>query len=237
MLFLRRLKPFALRVYQAAVLLKTVRPNISKEFNLDGANIKYYLRGKNINFPPFRMTERSIELALADIFLSQYTSAELLEIGAVSPYYWPGRIKTIVDPYDTHPLVTHREDWITHNGSYKAILSISTFEHIGLPDYGLIGDLTKSDIAVRKLVSSTSDFLLTWPAGYNPYLDSAILQKISEWPDVKIFAWERGTTGNDWKQIIDPIKLKKNPSYGPYWANTLFVLYRGKGLVNPDKYQ
>lgn len=229
------LKPFFLRAYKAAVLIKTIRPGIGKSFKFGSANVKFYLNGKNINFPPFRMTERSIELALADMFISQYRYEDLIEVGAVSPYYWPRRIKTIVDPYDTHPLVTHREDWITHQGKYNAILSISTFEHIGLSDYGLVGDLEKSDIALSKLISSASDFLVTWPAGYNNYLDQSVLKKIPTWPKVNLFVWERGTTGNKWEEIHDINKRKNKFTYGPYWANTLFVLYRGPGLLSSSK--
>jgi hypothetical protein len=50
-------------------------------FYFNNQKIKYHLQGNNINHPPFRMTERSIELALADIFVEQYKYGELIEVG------------------------------------------------------------------------------------------------------------------------------------------------------------
>jgi hypothetical protein len=232
--FSGRIKSSLVVVYKLMLLLPTFRPHIDLSFSVNGHKIRHYLVGKNINFPPFRMTERSIELALANIFIKQYGDSEVVEVGAVTPYYWPRRVKTIVDPYDAHSLVTHREDWTAHQGEYKAILSISTFEHIGLSDYGLNGDLKKSDLALNKLLNSDSDFLVTWPAAYNRYLDASVLRRLPTLSNVQLFVWHRDTSGNKWRQIVEVNSITESCSYGPHWANTLFVLYRGKGLIDEN---
>ena len=111
------------------------------------------------------MTERSIELALADLFLKQYQRNLVIEIGAVLPYYWPHRIQTIIDPVDIHPLVTFRESFWNFDLDGRPVISISAFEHIGLADYGLVVDEVVPQKAIERLVNTAGDFLVTIPFG------------------------------------------------------------------------
>ena len=64
-----------------------------KKFTLNDK--EYFLFTHNINcgWPPFRMTERSVELHVADEWINNHN--DIIEVGAVTPYYWPGRIKDI----------------------------------------------------------------------------------------------------------------------------------------------
>jgi hypothetical protein len=226
---------FLKKIYNKITLIKTIRLSINKNFDFNNQKIAHYLRGKNINFPPFRMTERSIELALADDFISQYEYGEVAEVGAVTPYYWPNRVKTVIDPYDKHQLVTHKEDWLLHKNDYRSIVSISTFEHIGLADYGLDLNLQNNAKAIEKLINSHSDFLVTWPGGYNKFLDENVINKSREFKSIHLYAWLRNKHGNSWVQVKDLSKLTDKLVYGPYWANVLFVLYRGPGLFKDLK--
>ena len=137
-------------------------------FQFETMHVPHFIAHHNVNYPPFRMTERSIELALADIFLDQYPRDKVLEIGATTPYYWPHRIKNIVDPTDKHRLVSIKKSFMDIEIGNYAILSISTFEHIGIADYGLAADKNIVSAALAKLLAECSDFLVTIPGGYNP---------------------------------------------------------------------
>lgn len=219
-------------VWKWIFLLQTLTPSIDRTFVFCGRNIRHFSHSYNINFPPFRMTERSVELALVDLFIELHSGKTLLEVGAVTPYYWPGRIKHVVDPYDDHPLVTDRQDWLDHDFNYDAIVSISTFEHIGLDDYGLVSDGRRGKAAVEKLLEGGSDFLVTWPGGYNNNLDRLIFDKLRDRSDVDLFVWHRGKRGNNWKVVSNPNCLSLPLEYGPFWANTLIAIHRGPALVS-----
>jgi hypothetical protein len=210
------------------LLLRTLNFKFRNKFLLNGKEVRFYLKGHNINYPIFRMTERCLELALADLFLKRYV--DVIEIGAVTPYYWPNRISTIIDPYDKHMLVTDRVDWLNYERTAEAILSISTFEHIGLDDYGLHKDELKCEFALNKLLNSKADFLVTWPGGYNPTLDVLVLKLLRKESNVKLYCWQRGEKDNHFLQV-EPNDLTPPLKYGPYWANTVFVLHKGSPLL------
>ena len=106
-------------------------------FQLNGRPVEHFIHRTNTGYPPYRMSERTIELALADILLTKMRGTRIVEIGAVTPYYWPERVATIVDPTDDHPAVTDHVGWEDWQPTNETILSISTFEHIGSGDYGL----------------------------------------------------------------------------------------------------
>ncbi|CAD5372457.1 hypothetical protein RA210_U20440 [Rubrivivax sp. A210] len=115
-----------------------------------------------------------------------------------------------------------------------AILSISTFEHIGLSDYGLPEDPAAVSAALAKLLAEGHDFLVTIPGGYNPTLDR-LIPKARAGNGFEVYYWERPVIGNEWvwtdPASIDIEKLK----YGPFWANQLFILHRGQPLFAGTK--
>ena len=71
-------------------------------FSIYGTQVPHFIHRYNAFCPPYRMTERTLELALADIFLRGMRGRRIVEIGAVTPYYWPDRVSEIVDPADDH---------------------------------------------------------------------------------------------------------------------------------------
>ena len=200
-------------------------------FMLGSTSIEHFISSHNCNYPPFRMTERSIELALANIFLRKYQRESVVEIGAVTPYYWPHRIPTVVDPSDTHPQVLIRDSFLNFDLGGRPVLSISTFEHIGLPEYGLTADEFLQQEAVTKLLDNAGDFLVTIPGGYNPKLDQ-LISTIAQSNSFKLHVWQRYKYGNDWIYLPDFKRIDFSQfSYGPFWANTLLVLHRGEDLI------
>lgn len=202
-------------------------PTTLPGFVFAGRAVSHFLHRHNVFHPPFRMTERSVELALADQFLSQYGRGEVIEVGAVTPYYWPHRVAEVFDPADKHELVTGHCTWDEVDPRGRAVLSISTFEHIGLPDYGLPPDTAASGQAVDKLVDCSSDFLVTFPGGYNPSLDDWVMQRAAE-GGFELHFLERSQVDNDWQQRPWQGLGGRRLVYGPYWANALFVMHRGR---------
>src|SRR4051812_26796604 len=106
------------------------------EFHYRGRRYPGFVHAHNCGWPPAAMTERSVELAVANAWLDEQPG-DIIEIGAVTPYYWPGRIGRIVDPVDTHPRVTDRVSLFDMDFSGQTVLSLSTLEHVGEGDYGL----------------------------------------------------------------------------------------------------
>jgi hypothetical protein len=196
-------------------------------FQLNGRPVEHFIHRTNTGYPPYRMSERTIELALADIFLTKMRGTRIVEIGAVTPYYWPDRVATIVDPTDDHPAVTDHVGWEDWQPTNETILSISTFEHIGSGDYGLAPDRDELKSAVDKLLKSTCPFLVTYPPGYHAAFDSYIRSLDLEAHGVKIFVWIRPTRGNDWNQVAYRDMTPQRETYGPAWANVVSALYRG----------
>jgi len=196
-------------------------------FSVNGQAIEHFIHRKNTGYPPYRMTERTIELALADIFLARMVDTRIVEIGAVTPYYWPGRVSTVIDPTDDHPAVTHQCGWESWTPTDETLLSISTFEHIGSGDYGLNPDPKEVEVAVDKLIESGCPMLVTYPPGYHQAFDRYIRTLDLAANGVRVMVWIRGTRGNDWIQIPYSELTPAQETYGPAGANVVAVLYRG----------
>ena len=145
-------------------------------FEFAGKVFKLFVSNHNCGWPPARMTERAVELPLADRWLESVDAARVMEIGAVTPYYWPRRVPHVVDPYDPHPLVTTRASLFDVDLSAGPVLSISTLEHIGIGDYGLPADHSLAEKAFRKVFKESQSFLITVPVGYNETLDRFLFE-------------------------------------------------------------
>jgi hypothetical protein len=196
------------------------------KFTFDGKEYLHFVHQTNCGWPPYRMTERSVEMALADAWLSRHESdRDVMEIGAVTPYYWPARIADVVDPTDQHSGVSIRKSMFDISFYGKKILSISTFEHIGTGEYSLESKPDASALAVRKLLLEAQSFLVTIPTGYNRNLDRFIADNWKAFEGVSVGCLRRsaGARDNAWHQVsIDELRDV------PYTkaANGLIVLQR-----------
>jgi hypothetical protein len=123
------------------MLLKTMRfkiRNTPRVINYRGDIVPLFYHRYNCGTAyDERTTERTVEMALADLWLTRHHD-NVIELGAVTPYYFPGRIPVVVDPTDRHPLVTISESLFTVDFKAKNVLCISTIEHIGTSDYGSV---------------------------------------------------------------------------------------------------
>ena len=140
-------------------------------FTFAGRSYPYFSHQYNCGWPAGYATERTVELALADAWLSTTPMMNVIEVGAVSPYYWPGRVPRIVDPADEHMQVSDRLPMDSIDMSGKDVLCISTLEHFGKSDYGLVPDPVLLRAAVYQLASQARTLLATVPFGYNPMAD------------------------------------------------------------------
>ncbi len=192
-------------------------------FDLNGWRFPFFVSMMNCGFPPARMTERSVELAIANTFLELESRDALFEIGAVTPYYWPHRIRDICDPTDTHRLVNIRANMLSLGLGGRVVLSISTFEHIGYGDYGMPRDVQLNRAAFEKLFTECGRFLVTVPGGYFPEMDRYLLERIPSVPNCSAYFLVRGATDNNWLEV-------RNPSAGVLtygqWANSLIIISR-----------
>ena len=194
------------------------------EFSLGKLRLQHFCHRHNCGFLPNRMTERSVELALADWWLLQREEQAVCEVGAVTPYYWPKRVRRIVDPKDRNLLVTDRDSYMNIDLSESEILSISTFEHIGMGEYGEPRSPHLVIDALQKLFRESPQFLITVPLGYNASLDSFAHRVRGVPSDVQRLFLVRSSTGNDWRETKQP--SPKQCHYGE-WANCVMFLLRG----------
>jgi len=190
-----------------------------KTFTFNGKKYKLFCHTYNCGWPPYRMTERSVELAIADKWLEN--NKNVIEIGAVTPYYWPHRIKDIVDPTDTHKLINIKKTLCDINLTGKNILSLSTIEHIGNREYGLEKEPELALQAFEKIIKESKHSLITIPVGYNLTLDAYIFNRSKN--DINIFYLARGNgrRDNDWKQVA---KFTKHQLLYGIAANGLIVI-------------
>lgn len=224
------------------------------DFTFEGKIYPLFVHQHNCGWPPGRMTERCAELALADGWLSEPANRDAIEIGAVTPYYWPRRVGTIIDPGDDHPQITDRSSVLDIDLTGKTVLAISTFEHIGNGEYGLAAKPEEIFTAFEKLFREATAFLVTVPMGYNATLDKylvyltnrEVISRLS-----KVMGVEAPTTmpdlpedvtlkflvrspegGNDWREADKPEEGsshygKPGENYSQRaWANTVAVFQR-----------
>ena len=115
-------------------------------------------------------SERAIEISLGNWFIDKYKE-NIVEIGAVMPYYYDNYKFDCVDPYDNFP-GCFKVDGIDFDYSGKNFLSISSIEHIGWDvGYDKERDKEKAFKVLKKIIKEAENYLITWPMGQNICLD------------------------------------------------------------------
>ena len=186
-------------------------------FEYRGQNILLYEHPYNCGYFDGRMTERSVELALAKEWLEN-CNGNVAEVGAVTPYYfYSDKISDVIDPTDQHIRVNCKNSIFDVSLRGKNVLSISTVEHIGLNEYGLTENMNVID-AIEKILNEAESYLITAPLGYNHVLDNWVRDNRDN-PIIRIM--KRGIN-NHWIEISTYDFEEIN--YGPMWAYGLLII-------------
>jgi hypothetical protein len=218
------------RDYDQLVALKTWASEYPT-FKAGSAIFPEFAHRHNCGWPHLATaTERTVELALADRWLTLVSPDRVTEIGAVTPYYWPRRIADVVDPADPHPLVTRKASIFDVSLAGRSVLSISTFEHIGIGDYGLPPDAELAFQAVRKLVAEAPVFLVTIANDYHRALDDYIFSRRDLPGDIDVRLLCRNRSGIGW--VERPAQPRFVCPYSNTAAGSILVLHRGTALFS-----
>lgn len=220
--FLRHRLPVAIAPHWSLQWWKN-RP----EFTFNGKTHRLFCHAHNCGWPTARMTDRSAELSLADAWLSS-VSGPVIEIGAVTPYYWPHRVDRIVDPADTHQLVTDHASLFDVDTTGMNVLSISTLEHIGSGEYGLPKEADGPTRALRHITERCANYFITVPYGFHPDVDQNIFGNSPPLPTRYLV---RSPDANDWRECS--AAEARVPIFSRFgetqrsWSNALAIMTRG----------
>jgi hypothetical protein len=220
----RLLRPFGAEVHSTGSLQWWSH---SRTFQFAGHRLYYFFHHHNCGWPPHKCTERTVELAVANRWLDGVEGA-VWEIGAVTPYYWPGRVSAVIDPADGHRLVTHQQSMFDLDLTGRVVLSISTLEHIGSGEYGLEQSIDGAPQALQKIFAESPRFLVTFPVGCNKALDQFVFDAPSLPADVCMRYVVRAPDGLTWREARNPAEARRPYGCdGRNWGNSVAILERG----------
>lgn len=163
-----------------------------------------------------RQNERCVELAIAWHWLCNEAGGKGVEVGCVTPHYWPNLHHTVVDLNELHPRA-HNIDLFDLEPSWDWVLAISTIEHVR---WDGLRDPEGSLNAIRHLRSvCAGPMLVTVPLGWNHALDGQI-RRGNLGVDRDCVFLRAG--GNTW------VQGDRTASYTPYgrdtpWANAVWI--------------
>lgn len=183
------------------------------KFLFNGAEYPYFHHKANNT----RINERIVEVPIIRKYV-EGKQGPTLEVGNVLGQYL-GRRWTTVDLIEKEIGVTNCDilDW--KGGPYDLIVSISTFEHIGV-DHGKVPERAMEAILhCENLLRRGGRFVFTIPMGYHPLLDQWLL---NTWEGKRSYL-KRISVDNQWAQVGQ--EQINGSHYGkPYkYANALII--------------
>ena len=150
-------------------------------------------------------TEREIEIAIALRWLER-NPKDVVEVGAVMPYYHDDVKHEVIDPYDERATIVdfmENQDLMLMN-----VLCISTIEHIGTTDYATnerqnIVDKNAAINALKQILDDGENCLISIPIGYNHFLDSWLEENLDI---LNCFAYKKvlWTLNNNLGHTVNP---------------------------------
>jgi hypothetical protein len=204
-----------------------------RTFDLLGEQVPYYELDPAIasNVARYNWTahdiwnsERRIEVAIGHHFLQRHYSDYIFEFGNTMSQY-VGGVRVIVDLTDYEYGAYTIDIMDFHPGEkFDSILSISTFEHVGMEDGS--NDLSRSIRSVRHVQSMLrpgGEMLATWALGYNHKLDQALFSGVLGFN--KVIFYRRLDAENNWQEC-DRESARDIQFFKPFpYANGIFVGY------------
>jgi len=188
-----------------------------KKFILNNKQYKLFYHNYNIAWA----NERCVEIPIILGFIKD-NNGKILEVGNVLSHYFNADWD-ILDKFEKKSGVINEDaNQFNPKSKYDLIISISTFEHIGFDD-----ELRNKQKIINTFnnlknncLNKKGKIIITSPIGYNPEMDSAILNNQFKFNE-QIFIKRRGLL--DWKQIPkeEALASKYNEPF-PY-GNCVFI--------------
>jgi hypothetical protein len=189
-----------------------------ERFTFGGRALPYAFARYNNSF----LNERTVEIAIAEHFLSEGNVGRLLEVGNVLSHYGHTG-HTVVDKYETVPEVLNIDivDFVPDN-PFDTVVAISTVEHVGWDEEPRNPEKVFLAIdAIRGCVADGGRLLITIPIGYNQRLDAGLRAGEVKFPRESLLV--RTDRRNNWVETDRDEALVKR--YGaPFTAaNALYI--------------
>ena len=185
-------------------------------------------------------TEREIEIAIALRWLER-NQQDVVEVGAVMPYYQDNVKHEVIDPYD--PRATIRDFMENQDLMLMNVLCISTIEHIGTTDYATnerqnIVDKNAAINALKQILDDADNCLVSFPVGYNKCLDAWVEENLDK---LKCFGYKKIVWSLNGKVGNTP-HANKNSEYHirtdtPEGVKSLWNFYDNVKSIKGEKYR
>ena len=138
------------------------------------------------------ITERAVEIPVAQRVLADFEGRRVLEVGNVMSHYGPVAHE-VVDKYERGAGVRNA-DVLDLEGSYDLVLSISTLEHVGRDEEPRDPARAVAALAhLRGLLAPGGLLFATVPVGYHPELDRALVEGRYELAAMRRRPWREVT--------------------------------------------
>jgi SAM-dependent methyltransferase len=186
------------------------------DFELDGRRYPYLFHRHKFTW----LTERAVEVPVAQALVDQHAPDRVLEIGNVLSHYRPQQ-HVIVDKYEQAPGVLNRDVLdLAGFGQFDLIVAVSTLEHVGWDESPRDPNKAATAIGVlRSLLAPGGLLAITVPIGYNPAFDAAL--QSGEVPLKRAVALRRAG-GTRWREV---------PPADVWSVPYDFLLYRARGVL------
>ena len=170
--------------------------------------------------------ERAVEIPLALRYLKAVGSAgeDLVEVGAVTPYYCDNDHR-VIDPYDKRGTIKARAE--DYDFTDENVLSISTIEHIGADNQYEARDPMVEGLAFKvleKIYQESKSCFISWGMGFNLALDETVRKNQHNFNH---FFYHR-TGERDWVLLHNPENF--NVRYGMPFRCANSVIFITKNL-------
>ncbi|MFA6007918.1 MAG: hypothetical protein WC784_04740 [Candidatus Shapirobacteria bacterium] len=171
----------------------------SKRFVFNGQELKYFRHMYNRAYE----NERTVEVSIAKWFLnSQTKGVDILEVGDVLNNYGVNFKQDVLDKYEIGSKIINSDvvNFVPEK-KYKAIISISTLEHVGWDEAEQ--NSQKIPQALENLKNncllSGGTILVTLPIGYNKFFDEYLSTNPRIFSEKYFF--KRISADNLWEQV------------------------------------
>jgi len=144
--------------------------------------------------------ERIVEIPIAMFYLKNYYSKEVLEVGNVLGHYFSFE-HDVLDKYEIAEGIMNYDviDFVPLK-KYDLILSISTFEHVGVDDD--IQNPENAYLGLKNIFKSLNEggkMLISFPGNYNLALMDMVKNK--KLKNFKVFCFKKNQKKNTWFQV------------------------------------